>query len=260
MKKLVFIEGVSGVGKTLTAKKLCGALQGLGHAACAYLEGDYDNPLELCWFAHLTKAEFDKLIKSHPEASTELIAKSVFEKDYVLTQYQTKESRFFPAEIDRCLRAREVCYKPQTPVPLQRFTEIFQNRWARLRENGLVKQMDYVLFDGALFHHQINDLLRNYSAGEEEIARHLAVLLQTVKELDPLLIYLSAPDVKARLDEARISRKQPPATTEQLAFWENRKRMDLTVGKRLTIEPHTIPVTGDDWEAVRESALKLILS
>jgi MoxR-like ATPase len=40
----VFVESVSGVGKSTTAAKLCDAMNTRGYSASCYLEGDADNP------------------------------------------------------------------------------------------------------------------------------------------------------------------------------------------------------------------------
>lgn len=58
MKKLVFVEGVSGVGKSTTAVKLRDALIDHGFQAVCHLEGDADNPVDFFNCAYLTKTEF----------------------------------------------------------------------------------------------------------------------------------------------------------------------------------------------------------
>ena len=41
MTKLIFLEGVSGVGKSIMAKKLCEDLRSVGKTAKTYVEFDY---------------------------------------------------------------------------------------------------------------------------------------------------------------------------------------------------------------------------
>ena len=66
MKKLVFIEGVSGVGKTITAVKLCDALLTRGYSTICHLEGDADNPVDFFNCSYLTKTEFLQLLHDYP--------------------------------------------------------------------------------------------------------------------------------------------------------------------------------------------------
>lgn len=46
MNNIVFIEGVSGVGKTTATRLLCDKLQSKGCRTSCYLEGSHDNPLD----------------------------------------------------------------------------------------------------------------------------------------------------------------------------------------------------------------------
>jgi thymidylate kinase len=55
MRKIVFVEGVSGVGKSTTVVKLCDALIDHGFRAAFHLEGDADNPVDLVNCAYLTR-------------------------------------------------------------------------------------------------------------------------------------------------------------------------------------------------------------
>ena len=46
MKKIVFIEGISGVGKSTVTQKLCNKLREMGFSADCFLEFDYENPID----------------------------------------------------------------------------------------------------------------------------------------------------------------------------------------------------------------------
>lgn len=51
MKNLIFIEGVSGVGKSTTTTKLCKKLPESGYTAVCHLEGEIKSPVDLFWVA-----------------------------------------------------------------------------------------------------------------------------------------------------------------------------------------------------------------
>lgn len=65
---------------------------------------------------------------------------------------------------------------------------------------------DYAIFDASLISHMTNDMVRNYNASEDEILNHLKELLQSVRQLNPIVFYLSSNDVDNRLVMARQSR------------------------------------------------------
>lgn len=46
MARLIFLEGISGVGKSTMARSLCDDLQSKGLSAKAYVEFDYTNPID----------------------------------------------------------------------------------------------------------------------------------------------------------------------------------------------------------------------
>ena len=46
MNHVIFVEGVSGVGKTTATMSLCDKLKKLGNKAVCYIEGDNNNPLD----------------------------------------------------------------------------------------------------------------------------------------------------------------------------------------------------------------------
>lgn len=61
----------------------------------------------------------------------------------------------------------EFCYKPAHPVPLCEYTAILTEVWRGFSES-LDGTYDFILFDGFLLHHPLNDMIRNYHAAEEQ--------------------------------------------------------------------------------------------
>lgn len=249
MKNIIFIEGVSGVGKSTTVSALGGKLRNLGYSVSCHFEGDPDSPLDLCWTAYLTIPEYETLIASYPEYANEFLSNIIFQGEYILLRYQVGRKKLYSQCIHDELHKLEFCYNPTNIVPLSKFTEVFLNLWNRFAESDEVK-MDYVIFDASLVSHMTNDLVRNYNAAENEMVRHLEVLLETVKQLNPIVFYLSSQDVAKRLIKARQCREQTPPTGEQIKFWEKRKQMDSSVLSRLLIESHIKDISQDNWNSV----------
>jgi len=191
---LVFIEGVSGVGKTTTATALYDKLCAIGYEVNCYLEGASYNPLD----------PFD--------------------------------GGFPPT------------------MPLSMFSETYLQRWQNFSKN---KTGNVIILDGTFFHHQINDLLHFYNASDDVVTNHLSKLACVMQLFRPVIFYLVSEDVGQRLRQARESRKQSVATDEKIAFWENRKRVDLHVLDRLSIEAYILNVD-DGWGTVVETMAKYI--
>ena len=185
MNNIVFIEGVSGVGKTTTTALLRDKLWDMGYNVNCHLEGDHDNPL-------------DPFRGTYPPA-----------------------------------------------IPFIVFSETYLQCWRNFMENQFKKDFILIL-DGTLFHRQINDLIREYGASDEVVAKHILKLLDVIQTLNPIVFYLLSNDVGKCLTQARISRKQSIPTEERIAFWENRKRVDLYVLEKLPVESYTLSID-DGW-------------
>ena len=196
--KLVFIEGVSGVGKTTASALICNKFCDLGVTSTCHLEGDCDNPLD-------------------PFKGT---------------------------------------YPPS--ISFTAFAETYMSCWRQFAKTK-IEQEQILILDGTFLHHQINDLIRNYSASDETIVAYLTGLLQIIQPMNPSIFYLVSRDVGQRLQIARESRGQPIPTDEKIAFWENRKRVDLLVLERLPIHTHVLQVD-DGWDMVLQTMVEQIMN
>lgn len=254
MKNLIFIEGISGVGKSTTTTELYKKLNSLGYTVSCHLEGDANSPLDLFGVAYLTKTEYEKLLFSYPAFGDEISKNSIIGSYYALVRYKTTQKKFYSPELYEHLKDCEFCLNPVYPVPLLTFTEVFSDLWRRFTENKQTKT-DYIIFDGSFLHHQINDLIRNYNASEDEIIEHLIKLTKIVRELNPTIFYLSSQDAGERLARVWDSRGKTAPTKENIALWQNRKDMDLIILKKLRTESYILDITNDNWDTVIDAIL-----
>lgn len=245
--KLIFIEGVPGVGKSTSTKKLCDKLINAGYTASCFLEGEQNNPIDLYWYAYLTKADYDKLIISNNDFS---LSNDTFycirEKDYVLVRYKDFDKHYFTPELYNYFKKREVCYKAENPVPFDIFTQIFINRWHAFL-SGAIINYDFIIFDGAFLAHQINDMMRNYKPDDTSVIAHIKTILQIVSPYNPVVFYLESQDIWERIRAANISRGQSIPPKEQTAFWNNRKRLDLLALDELQVKSYRFDITDGNW-------------
>jgi Cdc6-like AAA superfamily ATPase len=257
MNNIVFIEGVSGVGKSTVVKLLSEKLRNLGYAVSFHLEGDPDSPLDICWAAYLTIMEYDDLLISYPSLADKLSENVIFQGDYILLRYQVGRTALYSSELNDKLHQKEFCYNPANTVPQSKFTEVFLNLWKRFASSKEVN-LDYVIFDASLVSHMTNDLIRDYNASTDEIVIHLEELLKTIDHLNPLVFYLSSQNVSERLTKAKQSRNQTPPTTEQIKFWEKRKETDVPVLSKLSVKSYIMDISNENWDSVISEIVALI--
>ena len=118
-----------------------------------------------------------------------------------------------------------------------------------------IQQETRLIVDGTLLHHQINDLLRYYNAFNGDIVNHFTNLIQIIQPLNPIVIYLRSGDVGKRLRYANESRGKLVPAKEEIAFWENRKQIDLFVLEKLSLKSHIIDID-NGWDLALETMIK----
>ena len=257
MPKLIFVEGVSGVGKSTTTQKLCDKLRGMGYSVDRYREFDFPNPIDFYSTAYFNKEEYDAVLSEYCEFTEDIKGNTVIADDTRLVRYYNQKTPLFSEPLLDLFREREFCWNPINPIPLSVYTRVYTSVWERFGQDTS-NQLDYLIFDGSLIHHPINDMTRNYNAMCEQIICHLNTLIETVGSFNPQIVYLSSDDVAERLKKARISRGETPPSDEQIRFWKNRKDMDLNVMRRLLIPYDIHDISQENWDSEIDVMMKQI--
>ena len=248
MSKLIFVEGVSGVGKSTTTQILRDKLREMGFSAECYKEFDFSNPIDFYCTAYLKHDQYADLLVKYDIFSKNIKRHTLIADDICLVRYYDRKTPLFPKPLLDELRQHEFCWKPTNLVPLSEYSRVYKAVWEQFAHNSTY-QPDYLIFDGSLIHHPINDMMRNYDASCEQIVRHLNTLIEAVESLHPQIIYLSSDSVSERLQKARTSRNESPPSIEQVWFWEERKQMDLAVLWQLSTPHDTYDISEEDWDS-----------
>lgn len=256
MAELIFIEGVSGLGKSTLVRALAGRLRAAGRRVRAYVEFDAANPIDFYCTAYLPRREYAALAARYPE----LRAHAIDAGEAVLVRYYDGDTPLFAEPLRSELAARELCYHPPRPVPLAAYSAAYAAVWrdyaASLREAG----EEMVLFDGSLLFHPLNDMTRNYAAPPEALAAHVRGLLAALGDVSWRVFYLRTDDYAAQLGRARRDRGQAPPTAEELRFWTDRAESDRRVLAEIGGNIEICDVSGGRWEAATEEVLAAILN
>ncbi|MEI6579919.1 MAG: hypothetical protein WCN92_10730 [Eubacteriales bacterium] len=256
MKKLILIEGVSGVGKSTTAAKLCEALNDRGLSAVCYIEGDADNPVDLFACAYLTKDKFSQILLDFPNDASLLTKNSRHEADYVLVSYCNRNAACFSPLLLEELKACEGFYKPAKPITIEQYTQVFTDCWRKYVSKDFDK--DYAIFDGSFLYHRANDLIDNYNPTNEMIADHLKSLLSAMLPCRPMLFYLSSVEVGERLIKAHESRGQGPAEKARIAFEVERKNRQMKILELLPIQAQVIDISHENWTEALDKMIEIV--
>ena len=256
MPQILFIEGVSGVGKSTLVSRLTQWLSGQGYSVKSWVEFDFTNPIDFYCTAVVSSGEYEDLCSRYP-ASVETLRRYTVaaDDDIKLVRYYNEDTPLFEQPLLSELWDREFCYEPKNPVPLSDYTGVYQAVWRQYFSTP-GQETDYLIFDGSLLHHPINDMMRNYHADKEQILCHIRQLLGTLGSQERTIYYLRTDDIAAQLARAHTDRRQNPTSAKEVEFWRQRYENDQFVLQSIDEKNKILDVSHNGWN----NALEIILA
>ena len=252
MAKLVFVEGVSGVGKSTMVRMLAEELRAQGRRTEAYAEFDFRNPIDFYCTAYLPKEEFERLCDKY---GAETLAKhTIFAGDARLVRYYDEDTPLFDEPLLSELAEREFCYEPRFPVSLEAYSEAYRHVWQDFSRR-LDDEWEFILFDGSLLHHPLNDMMRNYGADADQMFSHVKGLLDALEGTQRQIFYMETKDLSGQLTRAWAKRGQGAPDRREIAFWQKRYENDQAMLAQIGEEYCTLDVSDGGWETARERIL-----
>ncbi|WP_195988077.1 hypothetical protein [Clostridium sp. D53t1_180928_C8] len=230
--RLILVEGIPGAGKTTTARKIKENLIEQGKEVILYEEG-VSHPADMAWNAYLKEEEYNEFIKRCSEL-WEVSKKSISKEELIYriqNQARIEDSNVilaytridFPEEIYWSLiddvASKEICDGRKS---LDEFRGIHLKRWSRFAKEALLNDTIYI-FECAFLQNHIFELLGVYEKSDEEIYLYLRNLLETVKALEPYIVYIDPSSVEDIIIQAANERKSPDVSRadwiDEIAEW-----------------------------------------
>ena len=230
--RLILVEGIPGVGKTTTARKIKAKLIEEGKDVILYEEG-MSHPADMAWNACLKEEEYNDFIKkcskmwevskksiSKEELISRIQRQTRIEDNNVILAYTRID---FPEDCYWSLigdvASKEICDGRKS---LDEFRDIHLRRWSKFAEQALLNDNIYI-FECAFLQNHIFELLGVYEKSDEEIYLYLKSLLETVESLSPSIVYIEPSSVEDIIIQAANERKSPegsgPDWIDEVANW-----------------------------------------
>ena len=262
--RLIVIEGVPGAGKSTTAAQLKDHLDSLGAPARLFCEGDLDHPADFESVARFDPAEFDALLAAYP-AQADLLTQSVcIAGDDRFLPYRKMQMTWGAALPDDLFAelARHDVYE----LPAADYCRLTARRWAQFA--AAAEQDDAIsVFECCLIQNPLTVLMAKHDASPDYAAAHVRRLAETVRALNPAVIYLYQGDLRATLARAAAERPrewlefvigyltgQAYGTARGLSgfdgmvrFYEARRAVELALLHRLPAQVLVLDVSDLDW-------------
>ncbi|MHB8129718.1 MAG: P-loop NTPase family protein [Mobilitalea sp.] len=276
MGRLVLIEGIPGSGKTTISKKIAGYLSSTNRKTNFFEEGD-SHPADLAWCACIPFEQFDDIVIDYPAYESLMRQNMYQEEGYMVVAYTR-----FPIEDASFYQRMESYEVYDNRVGLETFVDLHKKKWTSFSKQAMAVD-EFTVFECAFLQNHINELLLFHCSSEKEIEDYLLELIHTVKGLNPVMVYLNQPNVYEtirRVSDARFNEKGEKDWMERVipylenspygklhkqkgfegmvAYFEERKRIELAVIKKLPIETHIIDNPDYNWDKVWEEVQKII--
>ncbi len=200
--KLILVEGIPGSGKTTSAKKIAEYLRERGETVNLYLEGDA-HPADLGWIARLPIAKLDEIIARYDNFREVIEAQTTIDSEFALVAY-TKVSGV-PREFYAEMSEFEV-YDGRVSDDV--FCKLHYERWQTFAQQS-AQRNEINIFECAFLQNHINEMLVWRLANESVIIDHLNRLLDTVREMSPVLIMLYPMDIQETITWIAKERVSP---------------------------------------------------
>lgn len=278
MNRLILIEGIPGSGKTTMATKVKAHLERRGFSVQMFLEGDL-HPADLAWLSVIPIEKFEE-IQQLPLFQGCLEGHYSLEGDHAIIAYTRLN---LPEEGQEWMQYFEQHEVYDQRVAFEKFQSLHTSRWNRFGQEA-EKDTIYI-FECAYLQNHISEMLRAHELGEDEIIAYMKALIQTVKALNPKLIYLSQASVRETIQRVADQRRSPQPDKwkdwiDQVAeyveespfgketnakgfegvikFIQARKDLEMKVMDELDIDVAIIDNPTYQWEAVEQRVLSCL--
>jgi hypothetical protein len=202
--KLIAVEGVPGSGKTTMATYVQQWLDDHDIPNRLHCEGDLAHPADLEAVAYFARADYARFLERYPGQQEVLVQYSDCIGDDGFLRYgQLAEAHVVPEALIAEAAERDV----YEVADFDTHARLILDRWRGFVETAHRDDETYV-FECCVLQNPFTVALIKHNLPQAEALRHVRAILQVIRPLNPLLIYLRQRDVRATLERAAQERPQ----------------------------------------------------
>jgi hypothetical protein len=253
-----------GSGKTSTAKFVEQTLNDRQRPTALYLEGNLDHPADYDAVACLDAQRYQSLADLHPEHRDALRCFTERQGEDFLVSYG-KSGQQLPLPLYQELQKHDI----YDGIALEKHRELLTARWSQFATQQ-AHQNSTTILECCFLQNPMCMFLAKHNAGREAVVQHILELAETIRSLDPLLVYIYQTNIRETIDRVRGERSPEwfdfvvAYHTQQgygqahglegydgfLAFLQMRQELELEICERLPIRTLVIDNSSYDWSQV----------
>ncbi len=257
MTEIIFIEGVSGVGKSTMVQALSRELTNSGYKVKAYLEGDCKNPIDFYNTAYYSIYEYEKLCNKYGSSIDAISENTIMTENARLVRYGNEKTFIFDEPLLSELAENELCYHPKKTISIDKYISVYTEIWKNYQRE-VNEEVDFAIFDGSLLHHPLNDMINNYRINEQQAVRYISALLNTLELSKKYIFYLKTNNIPQQLRTARKERGQNEPTKIQIEYWKKRYEYEMSVLSAIDEKYQILDISDNGWNLARKEILHTI--
>lgn len=271
--KLIIIEGIPGSGKTMTSQAVKELLEQKGIECRLYQEGNLDHPADFESVACLNPEQWVGLKEKYYGYKELLNSNAVTKGNDTFVNYRKLQNEYgatISEELVNDLSSFDVC----DGLSSNDYLRLTKDRWETFAKNAEDND-EVIILECCFIQNPLVILLGKHNLNRNIIMEHIFYNEETIKRLNPYIVYLYQDSVKETIE--RVSKVRDKAWIEfvinyltngeyckennlkaldgTIKFFEERRELELEIFEKLKLNKILV----DNSEYNYEKSLKTVL-
>jgi hypothetical protein len=263
--KLVIVEGVPGSGKTTTAQFIYEWARHHGAAPLLYQEGNLDHPADFESCSCLNEDEYTQLVGRYASCGDMLAQNLIVKPSGHFLNYRKLKREYGDGMPDELFN--ELAQYDVYNLPPQKYLSLATERWQEFLAQAVGGENTYI-FECCFLQNPLTILLGRHNSAVEVAQTHIMKIAESLKVLQPGLVYLCSSNLRQTLEHAAQTRPQEWVDfvihylTQQgygqargyqgydgvIKFYEMRQELELELLPRLGWRQLVIDTRAGEWK------------
>ena len=274
--KLILLEGVPGAGKSTMGLRLQDFLEKQGITTRFWREGDFDHPADFEGIACLSASGYQNFLSRYPDLAGFCAENLVIRgADHLLSYRKLQHNH--PQLMPQALVDELSHFDVYDGLPMSEYCRLSLERWQDFQQ--ATKDSDTVtLLECCLLQNPLTVLLARHDAGLETVRRQVLAIAEMIRDLNPLVVYMSPQNVGAALEHVHAERPKEWADfvigylTRQaygqnhhlvgfegvIYFYEMRQKLEIEILRGLPLESVLVEHAVRNWERCNSEVVNFV--